>query len=107
MEALLPKDRVELLRDIVLLVTDVSLAQPDGDVGVSFAIDVCRVQVCGLGWGRDAPEQASHVLTIQCPYPPCSMVVKGRSTGQESGELLCDLGNRLWAMTSPSIKDGN
>lgn len=48
-DALLPKDGVELLGDVVLLVPDVSLAQPDGDVGVSFAIDVGGVQVCGLG----------------------------------------------------------
>lgn len=46
---LLPKNWVELLGDVVLLVTDVGLAQLDGDVGIGLAIDVCGVQICGLG----------------------------------------------------------
>ena len=39
----LAKDGVELLRDVVLLVAEVRLAQFDDDVGVSLAVDVGRV----------------------------------------------------------------
>ena len=45
----LAKDGVELLGDVVLLVTEVQLAQFDDDVRVCLAIDVGRVKVCRLG----------------------------------------------------------
>ena len=44
----LSKDRVELLGDVAVFVIDGGLAQSDDDVGVSLAIDVCRVKVIGL-----------------------------------------------------------
>lgn len=57
----LPKDRVQLLGDVVLLVLDVRLAQLDGDVGISFPVDVSWVEVCGLegteGMGQCCPGQ--------------------------------------------------
>lgn len=46
----LSKDRVQLLGDIVLLVFDVCLPQLDGNIRVSFPVDVSWVEVCGLEW---------------------------------------------------------
>lgn len=57
----LPKDGVQLLGDVVLLVLDVRLSQLDGDVGIGFPVDVGRVQIRGLrgaeGTGQGCPRQ--------------------------------------------------
>lgn len=44
----LSEDRVQLLGDIVFLVFDVCLPQLDGNIRVSFPIDVSWVKVSGL-----------------------------------------------------------
>ena len=49
---LLAKDRVELLGDVVLLVVVVLGAQANHQVGVSLAVDVCRVKVVRLEDGE-------------------------------------------------------
>lgn len=48
MDNSLSEDRIQLLGDIVLLVFDVCLPQLDGNIRVSFPIDVSWVEVCGL-----------------------------------------------------------
>ena len=45
---LLSKHWVELFGDVVLLVVDRGGSQSDHQVGISFAIDVCRVELIGL-----------------------------------------------------------
>ena len=44
----LSKHWVELFGDVVLLVVDRGGSQSDHQVGISLAIDVCRVQLVGL-----------------------------------------------------------
>lgn len=53
----LSKQRVELLRDVVLFVLDLGVPELDGDIWVGLPVDVCRMQFCCL-----SHKKATHLF---------------------------------------------